>query len=105
MEQFAKYWIAADLGQAVDFTALAVFERAELTGEWDPAPWAYKKEIRVSLRHLERIGYAVSRGGGAAAGTDGTEGVERALPTGGRRDRGGKTGGRRCATGEAELRA
>jgi hypothetical protein len=55
MEPTAQYWIAVDLGQAVDFTAAAVFERAELPGGWDPVMLAHSKATRISLRHLERL--------------------------------------------------
>src|SRR6266567_2724897 len=55
MAELAQYWVGADLGQARDFTGLAVVERAELTGEWDPMVFAYRKDIRLSLRYLERV--------------------------------------------------
>ena len=31
-----QYFVGLDLGQSRDFTAIAVLERAELMGEWDP---------------------------------------------------------------------
>ena len=43
------------MGQTQDFTAIAVVERAELTGDWDPAVFAWKKTVRLRLRHLERV--------------------------------------------------
>jgi hypothetical protein len=52
---FAQYFLGVDLGQSQDFTALAVMERAELTGEWDPVAFAYRKEVQLALRHLERV--------------------------------------------------
>jgi hypothetical protein len=52
-----KNWnfVGVDLGQARDYTAIAVVERAQLVGEWDPAAWAYKKKISLRLRYLERV--------------------------------------------------
>ena len=44
-----------DLGQSRDFTAIAVLERAELMGEWDPVAYARRKTIALRLRHLERV--------------------------------------------------
>ena len=49
-----RYFVGVDLGQARDFTAIAVVERAEVIGEWDAAMWAWRKEIRLRLRFLER---------------------------------------------------
>jgi len=43
-----------DLRQSRDFTALAVLERAEMTGEFDPAVFAWRKEVALRLRYLER---------------------------------------------------
>jgi hypothetical protein len=43
------------LGQSQDFTALAILERAELTGDWDAAQYAFKKMAALHLRYLERI--------------------------------------------------
>ena len=42
------------MGQSRDFTALAVLERAELTGAFDPAMFAWRKEVALRLRCLER---------------------------------------------------
>jgi len=50
-----QFFVGVDLGQRRDFTALAVIERAELTGEWHGAEWAYRKEVKLRLRYLERI--------------------------------------------------
>ena len=44
-----------DLGQSQDYTALAVLERAELKGPWDPVQFAWRKTETVRLRYLERI--------------------------------------------------
>lgn len=58
-----------DLGQSQDFTAIAVLQRAELVGEWDPVMFAWRKTIALRLRHLERV----------ALGTPYTEVVERVV--------------------------
>lgn len=50
-----RYWIGLDLGQVHDPTALAVLERAELKGEWDPVVFAWRKEVAWRLRYLERV--------------------------------------------------
>lgn len=57
-----------DLGQSRDFTAIAVLERAELQGEWDPVVVAWRKNVVLRLRYLERM----------PQGTPYTEVVERA---------------------------
>ena len=49
------WFIGADLGQSQDPTALAVLERAELKGEFDPAVFAWRKEVALRLRYLERV--------------------------------------------------
>ena len=38
-----------------DPSAIAVVERAELVGEWDAAAYAYRKEIELRLRRLDRL--------------------------------------------------
>jgi hypothetical protein len=48
-------FVGLDLGQSQDFTAIAVLERAELVGEWDPVMYAWRKTVALRLRHLERI--------------------------------------------------
>ncbi len=48
-----KYFVGVDLGQAKDPSA--VVERAELAGEWDAVSWAYRKEIELRLRRLDRL--------------------------------------------------
>ena len=43
------------MGQSRDYTAIAVIERAELMGGFDYAVRAYRKEIALRLRLLERV--------------------------------------------------
>jgi len=50
-----RFFVGVDLGKVHDYTAIAVVERAELTGEWDPVMYTYRKEVALRLRHLERI--------------------------------------------------
>jgi hypothetical protein len=64
-----QYFVGLDLGQSQDFTAIAVLQRAELVGEWDPVMFAWRKTIALRLRHLERV----------ALGTPYTEVVERVV--------------------------
>jgi hypothetical protein len=52
---FESFFIGVDLGQSHDFTAIAVVERAVLKREFDAAVWAFRKEVRFHLRHLERV--------------------------------------------------
>jgi hypothetical protein len=49
------YFVGADFGQVRDYSTIAVVERAELRGEFDPAYWAWRKVAEMRLRHLERI--------------------------------------------------
>ncbi|HEY6072804.1 MAG TPA: hypothetical protein VIV15_05250, partial [Anaerolineales bacterium] len=49
------YFVGADLGQSRDYSAIAVLERAERTGPWDPVVCAWNKKIELNLRHLERL--------------------------------------------------
>ncbi len=49
------YFIGVDFGQSRDFTAIAVLERAEMKGAWDPVMFAWKKVVSLRLRYLERI--------------------------------------------------
>ena len=49
-----QYFAGVNLGQAADFTALAVVERMETSGEWDPVQYAWRKKTALWLRHLER---------------------------------------------------
>ena len=60
-------FVGVDFGQARDYTAIAVLERAELRGKYDYAVRAYEKEVALRLRYLERI----------PLGTSYTEVVER----------------------------
>ena len=50
-----QYFIGLDLGQSRDFTAIAILERAELTGAWDAEEFAHRKMAALRLRYLERI--------------------------------------------------
>jgi hypothetical protein len=50
-----RYFTGVDLGQSQDFTAIAVLERAELTGGWDPVAYAWQKTAALRLRYLERV--------------------------------------------------
>ena len=63
------YFVGVDFGQARDYTAIAVVERAETTGAWDAVKFAWKKEVSLQLRYLERV----------ARGTPYTEVVERVV--------------------------
>ena len=47
--------MGVDLGQAKDFTALAVLECAEVLGAWDAIMYDHRKHIELRLRHLERL--------------------------------------------------
>jgi len=49
------YFVGVDFGQSRDYTAIAVIERAELQGGFDYAVRAYRKEVALRLRYLERI--------------------------------------------------
>ncbi len=51
----SRYFVGLDLGQSQDFTAMAVLERAELTGQWDPVAYGHRKMVAERLRHLERV--------------------------------------------------
>ena len=55
--EFPMNWhfIGLDLGQSRDFTAIAVAERAELTGAWDAVAFAHRKVISLRLRYLSRV--------------------------------------------------
>ncbi len=44
-----------DLGQAQDFTAVAVVERVEIVGAWDPMMVAYRRYAELRTRFLERM--------------------------------------------------
>jgi hypothetical protein len=51
----SRYFVGVDLGQSRDFTAIAVVERSERTGAWDPVVCARRKVVALELRYLERI--------------------------------------------------
>jgi hypothetical protein len=50
-----RFFLGLDLGQSQDFTAIAVLERVELTGEWDGALHAPQRMTGMQLRYLERM--------------------------------------------------
>ena len=50
-----RFFAALDLGQVSDFSTLAVIERIQLVGDWDPVAFAWKKRTLLRLRYLERI--------------------------------------------------
>jgi hypothetical protein len=50
-----RFFIGLDLGQSHDFTAMAILERTELTGDWDAMIYANKRMAALRLRYLERI--------------------------------------------------
>ena len=52
---YESFFIGLDLGQSHDFTAIAIVERAVLKKEFNPAVWAFRKEVQLHLRHLERV--------------------------------------------------
>src|ERR1035438_4240226 len=54
-KKMSEFYVGLDLGQARDFTALAVVERVAMKGEWDLATWTHRKVLVQRLRHLERI--------------------------------------------------
>jgi hypothetical protein len=47
--------IGLDLGQVRDPSAVAVVERAEVQGEWDPVMFARRKVVELRLRYVERM--------------------------------------------------
>src|SRR5215217_1060096 len=60
-EAGVSQYVGVDLGQRRDPTALAVVERRErLTGETDPVTWERRREVQVSVRHLERLALGTS---------------------------------------------
>jgi hypothetical protein len=50
-----RYFVGVDLGQKLDYTAIAVVERWEAAGELDRWSWERLKEVGYRLRHLERL--------------------------------------------------
>jgi hypothetical protein len=56
LRRHARYYVGVDLGQAQDYTAVAVIERAELVHpERDPLTWSFRSETRFHVRHAERV--------------------------------------------------
>lgn len=51
----APFFVGLDLGQAHDYSAIAVLEQSFERGEWDQAVFAHREEPMTRLRHLERI--------------------------------------------------
>jgi len=49
------FYVGVDLGQARDFTAVAVVEKAELRDGWDPVAYGWRKRVRLLVRFLERV--------------------------------------------------
>ena len=49
------FFVGVDLGQARDFTAVAVVETVALRGEWDAAFHAWRKKTVMQVRYLERM--------------------------------------------------
>ena len=50
-----EYYLGLDLGQSRDHTAIAVLERAERRGAFDPVMYAYRKVVTLDVRYLERV--------------------------------------------------
>ena len=50
-----RFFVGLDLGQARDYTALAILERTESGGEIDAVTFARRKVILHRIRHLERL--------------------------------------------------
>lgn len=50
-----RFFTGLDLGQVHDFSTLAVVERVQSKGDWDPAAFAWKSCVMLRLRYLERI--------------------------------------------------
>jgi hypothetical protein len=51
----SEFFAGLDLGQAEDFTALAVIERAEVKEAWSAANFGYEWRRVLRLRHMERM--------------------------------------------------
>ena len=49
------FFVGVDLGQSRDFTAIAAVERVVRRGEWDAEWFAWRKEVGLQLRYLERV--------------------------------------------------
>ena len=54
-----RFFVGLDLGQARDYTALAILERTESGGEIDAVTFARRKVILHRIRHLERLPWAL----------------------------------------------
>src|SRR3954470_24488167 len=51
-----RFYLGVDLGQAQDYTAIVLIERAELVSrDRDPLTWSFPTESRFHVRHAERI--------------------------------------------------
>ena len=50
-----NYFVGVDLGQSRDYTAIAVLERVESSGEWSAATFTHPKLVALRLRFLERV--------------------------------------------------
>ena len=50
-----RSFVGVDFGRSQDYTAIAVLERAETTGEWDPGKYAWRKLVSLQLRYLKRV--------------------------------------------------
>jgi len=48
-------FVGVDLGQKQDHTGIAVVERVEKAGEWDPVVYAMRKVVEFDVRYLERV--------------------------------------------------
>jgi len=69
-----RWIVGVDLGQSRGFTVLAVLERAEVTGEFDPAMFALRMKVGLRLRRLERAPPARADAAGDAVSGDGGAG-------------------------------
>jgi hypothetical protein len=49
------HFIGLDLGQSHDFTAIAIIERTERAGKWDPVYCVHRRLVGLDLRYLERL--------------------------------------------------
>ncbi len=52
--ELSNFFVGLDLGQSQDSTAIAVVERRLTKGEFDHVAYAYRKEVGLYLRFLER---------------------------------------------------
>ena len=52
----SRYYLGLDLGQARDYSAIAIVERrVKLTGAHDPVTFLQHTRTRIVVRHLERV--------------------------------------------------